>query len=246
MAETIEQREKELQKTTRQQIIQSEKLASVGRLSAGIAHEINNPLTAIVANTQLLQQNPIEDEDILEGLQLIELAGNRAAKVVGNLLNLARKDQYSFISADINNLISESLDLLDHEIKANSIKLRFIPGEDLPPLQLSREQIVGVWTNLVINGIDAQKEEDSGLIEIKTFADDEFVSATFRDHGYGLSPERIQRIFEPFFTTKDTGQGTGLGLTICQKVIKQHGGQISVDSKVGEGTMFTVRLPYSN
>ncbi len=226
-------------------LLQSEKLAVVGQLAAGVAHEINNPLTAIVANTQLLQQEFGEDGEAREALELIEFAGSRAAKVVGNLLNLARKDQYEFRSADVNSLIKESLYLLQHEIKAHGVKMIFQSGEDLPLLQMSKEQIKGVWTNLIINAIDAQKGQQTKEIRINTSADDEFVYVTIADRGPGIEPEKMKRIFEPFYTTKVAGEGTGLGLTICQRVIKQHGGHIAVDSEVGKGTQFTVQLPHS-
>lgn len=230
-------------KRLEEQLIQSEKLAVVGQLAAGVAHEINNPLTAIVANTQLLQQD-IQDQDIQEALELIEFAGARAAKVVENLLNLARKDQYEFERADINELIEESLALLKHEINAHGIKLNYQPGEDLPLLNISKEQIKGVWTNLILNGIDAQKDQRTGEIRIQTNADDSFVYVSIEDQGQGIPQDEIKRIFEPFYTTKVSGEGTGLGLTICQRVVKQHGGHIMVESELEEGTKFTVQLPY--
>ena len=227
------------------QLIQSEKLAVVGQLAAGVAHEINNPLTAIVANTQLLQQEA-DDSNIREALELIEFAGARAAKVVENLLNLARKDQFEFTRADVNELIEESLTLLQHEINAHGIKLDFRPADELPLLKISKEQIKGVWTNLILNGIDAQKNQRRGEIIITTGADEDYVYVTIEDKGQGIEPEHLNRIFEPFYTTKVSGEGTGLGLTICQRVVKQHGGHILVDSEVGEGTKFTVHLPYNS
>ena len=142
-------------------------------------------------------------------------------------------------------MIQEFKGFLDHELKAKGIKMKFDPGENLPPLHMSREQIIGVWTNLVINCIDAQKGLESPRIEIRTFADEENVYATFKDHGHGIPEDEITKVFEPFYTTKVQGEGTGLGLTICQKVVKQHGGNITIDSEVGKGTIFTIQLPHA-
>ncbi len=233
-------------KRLEEHMIQSEKLAVVGQLAAGVAHEINNPLTAIVANTQLLRREYSDDQEMLEALELIEHAGDRAAKVVGNLLNLARKDQYDYQNGDLNALISESLNLLQHEIKAHGIKLIFHPDDELPYLQLNKESIKGVWTNIILNGIDAQKEQEGGEIQIKTSADGEYVYVSIRDRGPGIEPEKLKRIFEPFYTTKVAGEGTGLGLTICQRVVKQHGGQIKVESEIDKGTEFIIQLPHSS
>ncbi len=225
------------------QVMQSEKLAVVGQLAAGIAHEINNPLTAIVANAQLLKVHMNGNDENLEALDLIELAGNRASQVVRNLLNLARKDQYEFVRTDVNESINSALCLVQHELNSNSVTLATCLEENLPLVKLSQEHIQGVWTNLVLNGIDAQKEQGSGEIAIETTLEKKNVIITIADKGSGIAPENSKRIFEPFYTTKEAGSGTGLGLTICQKIVKHHGGQIQVYSKLGEGTKFTISLP---
>lgn len=226
-----------------EQLIQSEKLAVAGQLAAGIAHEINNPLTAIVANSQLLRRS-VEDEEVLEALELIEIAGARATDVVENLLNLARKDQTEFELADINELIEDSLDLVQHELTAYNIDLVYKPGEELPLLNVSKESLKGVWTNLILNAIDEQKGAGAGYIEITTAFDEKYIYVTVEDRGSGIPEEHLSRIFEPFFTTKGMGEGTGLGLAISQRVVKEHGGNIRVESELGEGAVFTVQLPY--
>lgn len=225
------------------QVMQSEKLAAVGQLAAGIAHEINNPLTAIVANVQLLKNQDDSTEDMMEALDLIELAGNRATQVVRNLLNLARKDHYDFVLSDLNESIDSALSLVRHELDSNGITLNTNYAEKLPFIKLSQEHIQGVWTNLILNAIDAQKYQGAGEISISTNQQKNNVIINISDKGNGISLENTKRIFEPFYTTKDTGSGTGLGLTISQKVIKHHGGQIQVSSKLGEGTKFSIVLP---
>ena len=230
-------------KLLEEQLIQSEKLAVAGQLAAGIAHEINNPLTAIVANAQLLRRD-VTDGEILEALDLIEIAGARASDVVENLLNLARKDQTEFVLADINELIKDSLDLVKHELTAYNIDLVYKPAEDLPQLKVNPEAIKGVWTNLILNAIDEQKVKGSGYLEIKTGFDDQYLFVTVEDQGSGIPAEHLNRIFEPFFTTKGMGEGTGLGLAVSQRVVKEHGGNIHVESELGAGAKFTVQLPY--
>ncbi|HJW91690.1 MAG TPA: ATP-binding protein [Anaerolineales bacterium] len=226
-------------------LIQSEKLAVVGQLAAGIAHEINNPLTAIIANTQLLRREPGLEKDVQESLELIEVAGARAAQVVRNLLDLARKDQYNFEPANVNQSIDKALALLQHEFLSRSIQLVFDKGEALPEIMISPEHMQGVWVNLLLNAIDVTSNSEPGKIQIVTSQRGNEVLVTIADNGAGIPPEKVTRIFEPFYTTKGPGHGTGLGLTICQRVIKQHGGHIFLASQLGAGTKFTVALPIS-
>jgi two-component system NtrC family sensor kinase len=226
-------------------LIQSEKLAVVGQLAAGLAHEINNPLTAVIANAQLLQREPGFSQDVKEALEIIEAAGVRAAQVVRNLLDLARKDQYRFEPADVNQSIEKAVALLQHEFISRSILLSFEKGEDLPEIMISPEHMQGVWVNLLLNAIYVTSDGGSGRIQITTCKRVNEVLVTIADNGEGIPPERANRIFEPFYTTKGPGQGTGLGLTICQRIIKQHGGHIYLDSQPGVGTKFTVALPIS-
>ncbi len=225
-------------------LAQSEKLAAVGQLAAGVAHEINNPLTAIIANAQMLQREPDLSEDVRESVKLIELAGIRASQVVKNLLGFARKELFEFSSLDLNENIRTALSLVQHEFVARSVKLTLDLGEDMPGLYASKDHLHGVWINLVLNAIDAL-EPGVGEICITTrFVQNEF-QINFKDNGTGIPEEFLPRIFEPFYTTKPQGHGTGLGLSVCHRIIKQHGGYITVDSEVGVGTLFTIVLPAS-
>jgi two-component system NtrC family sensor kinase len=223
-------------------LAQSEKLAAVGQLAAGLAHEINNPLTAIIANAQLLQRELPQDEDTQELVDLISRAGARAAQVVHSLLDLARKEEYIFAPVDVNETLNRSLKLLQHEFTLRSINLSYQPGENLPPVLGSQDQLQGVWINLLTNAVDAL-EDHGGEVRISSRQTGKEIRVTFADTGRGIPPEKLSSIFEPFYTTKAPGRGTGLGLSVCHRVIKQHGGDILAASQIGVGTQFTVVLP---
>ena len=225
-------------------LVQSEKLAAVGQLAAGVAHEINNPLTAIIANAQLLQRMIPDDEEMLEMLDLIATAGDRASQVVRNLLDFSRKEHYDFASTNINDTISKTIALVQHELLSRSIELTFDPQENLPPVLASYDHLQGVWLNLLLNAVDAI-DNDVGRISVVTKNYGNEIRVSIADTGKGIPQEQLSRIFEPFYTTKDPGHGTGLGLSVCHRTIKQHGGHILVDSQIGSGTEFTVILPVS-
>jgi two-component system, NtrC family, sensor kinase len=223
-------------------LAQSEKLAAVGQLAAGVAHEINNPLTAVIANAQLMQRSIPPDNDLQESVELILIAGSRAAQVVRNLLDFARKEQYRFDRTDVNETIRRTIELVQHEVMSRSIALKFEPDPDLPRILASSDHLQGVWLNLILNTFDAF-DGKPGEIKVVTRRQAQEVQVVIEDNGKGIPPENLSRIFEPFFTTKLPGQGTGLGLSVCHQVIKQHNGRILVDSEVGRGTKFTVILP---
>lgn len=223
-------------------LAQSVKLAAMGQWAASLAHEINNPLTAIIANAQLLKREiPLED-DKHELVDLIARAGERANQVVRSLLDLARKEEYLFGPTDVNQTIQRSLEYLQHELVVRSINLVFEPAEALPLINASPDHLQGVWLNLVTNAMDSI-EDISGEVRVKTGQIENEIYVTVADNGKGIPADKLGRIFEPFYTTKAPGHGTGLGLPVCQRIIKQHGGRILVDSQPGDGAMFTVILP---
>ena len=223
-------------------LAQSEKLAAVGQLAAGVAHEINNPLTAVIANAQLMQRSMPPDSDLQESVDLILIAGSRAAQVVRNLLDFARKEQYRFDRTDINETIRKTLELVQHEVVSRSIVLKFEPDPELPRVSASGDHLQGVWLNLILNAFDALNGLP-GEIRVSTHRQNREVQVVIEDTGKGISAENLTRIFEPFFTTKLPGHGTGLGLSVCHQIIKQHNGQILVESEAGRGTRFTIILP---
>ncbi len=223
-------------------LAQSEKLAAVGQLAAGVAHEINNPLTAIIANAQMLKRKLSGDQELYEMVDLIARAGDRATQVVKNLLNFARKETYEFAPTDLNETIRKSIALVQHELIARSINLTFEPDETIPLIPASQDHLQGVWLNMLLNAIDAM-DNYHGEIHVSTKLHGNEIRVRIADNGKGIPPERIPRIFEPFYTTKEPGKGTGLGLSVCHRIVKQHGGHILVDSQVGTGTEFTIVLP---
>jgi two-component system NtrC family sensor kinase len=220
---------------------QSEKLAAVGQLAAGVAHEINNPLTAILANAQMLQRRLPVDDELQESVDLIARAGERASQVVRNLLDFARKEEYRLVLTDVNETIQRAIELVQHELGKRAIRLIFEPDPNLPRLMASRDHLSGVWLNLLLNAVDAIDRD--GTIRVGTRLSAEKLVVIITDNGSGIPPERINRIFEPFYTTKAPGRGTGLGLSVCHRVVRQHGGSIQVNSQEGVGTEFTVELP---
>ncbi len=227
-------------------LIQSEKLAAVGQLAAGVAHEINNPLSAVIANAQLLRRDlPVDSVDARESVELIEIAGLRASQVVRNLMGFARKEQYDFVAIDLNETVLNALSLVKHELTSRSMEINTNLQEDLPMIHASKDHLQSVWINIILNALDSM-ESGKGVIQISTtYLDDEF-KVRFSDNGAGIPPDKVTKIFEPFFTTKDPGRGTGLGLSICHRIVKQHGGFIQVDSLTGTGTSFTISLPRNN
>lgn len=224
-------------------IIQSEKLAAVGQLAAGVAHEINNPLSAILANVQLLRRDlRDEDEDVQESLRLIEIASTRAVQVVQNLLSFARKDRGGFTWVSLNDVLQKALTLLQHEILAHGVQVETDFAEDLPEILGNVENLESVWVNLMLNAIDAMPRGEGRLV-IRSRHEGDEIRVTIRDNGAGIRQEHLPHIFEPFFTTKDPGKGTGLGLSLCYQIVRQHGGTIQVSSQPGEGSEFVVVLP---
>lgn len=225
-------------------LAQSEKLAAIGQLAAGVAHEINNPLTAIVANAQILHRELPADSDLQESVDLISRAGARATQVVRNLLDFARKEDYHLRLTDINETLQRSLELIQHETLARSVKITFDPDPGLPAILVSQDHLQSVWLNLLLNAIDAI-DKIPGKIRVTTQKVGDEIHVSVADNGKGIAPERLTRIFEPFYTTKEPGRGTGLGLSVCHRIVKQHGGHIRVESQVGIGSEFTVILPCS-
>jgi two-component system, NtrC family, sensor kinase len=228
-------------------LMQAGKLAAIGQLAAGVAHEINNPLTAINANAQMLKMFiPPEDENY-ESVDLIARAGDRAARVVRGLLDFARQEQYAFTLADsLNQSIQDALSLVKYQLQTANIETVLNLADDLPPIEASWEHLKSVWLNLLVNARDAVQLRDEGRqLEIVTrlAPDGEHVQILFRDNGQGMNKAEAAQIFEPFYTTKDPGKGTGLGLATSHRIIEQHQGEITVVSEPDEGTTFVIHLP---
>jgi two-component system, NtrC family, sensor kinase len=226
-------------------LMQAEKLAAIGQLAAGVAHELNNPLTAVNANAQMLKMVMPPSDENFESVDLIARAGERATKVVRGLLDFARKEHYSFVAGDVNESILGALDLIGYQLQSAGIEVIRQIDKDLPHIVASWEHLKSVWLNLLLNARDAlQEKPGERQIEIVTRRGmvPNQIQVLIHDNGKGISPAETAHIFEPFYTTKEPGKGTGLGLATCHRIIAQHGGEISVASLPGEGTTFVVLL----
>ncbi|MCA9949476.1 MAG: response regulator, partial [Anaerolineales bacterium] len=204
-------------------LMQAGKLAAIGQLAAGVAHEINNPLTAVNANAQMIKMVMPPDDENYDAVDLILQAGERAAKVVRGLLDFARQEQYSFIEGDINASINQALDLVRYQLRTANINTIREEGVAVPQITASWEHLKSVWLNLLLNARDALLEnEEARQIEIITGFDENknIVQVLIHDNGKGISQAELAHIFEPFYTTKDPGKGTGLGLATCHRIIE--------------------------
>ncbi len=230
-------------------LIQAAKLTAIGQLAAGVAHEINNPLTVIQANAEMLQMAVAAEDEIYESIDLIAQAGERATRVVRGLLDFARERRYEFVTANINQSIEQALSLVAYQFKNNEIMISTRLAENLPQVSASWEHLQTVWLNLLINARDAVRERTSDRrIEIASRynAVHQEILVFVRDNGRGITPGQLTHIFEPFYTTKAPGTGTGLGLATSHQIIERHNGQIEVVSTPGEGSTFVIHVPVSN
>ncbi len=227
-------------------LLQAGKLAAIGQLAAGVAHEINNPLTAINANAEMLKMFISPDDENYESVDLIARAGERATKVVRGLLDFARQEQYKFTPNIINTSIQQALNLVSYQLNTANIQVIETYADDLPAITASWDHLKSVWLNLLVNARDAvENRSENRRIEITTslVEDNNCIQVLIRDNGKGISTAEAEHIFEPFYTTKDPGKGTGLGLATSHRIIEQHDGDINVVSIPNEGTTFIIRLP---
>jgi two-component system NtrC family sensor kinase len=227
-------------------LARSEKLASIGRLAAGIAHEINNPMTVISANAQILREEIVSTHPYYGSVELIDRASERASRIVRNLLDFSRADDFEFVRTDLNLSLREAVSLVAPQIQRSGTEVLLELDDQLPLVWASPDHLHVVWLNLLLNARDAIQEVDRpGQIRLISRLRGDHAVVQIADNGVGISPDQINRIYDPFFTTKPPGKGTGLGLFTCYRTVHRHGGEISVDSQVGVGTSFLVVLPIS-
>jgi PAS domain S-box-containing protein len=224
-----------------EQLQHSEKMASIGLLAAGVAHEVNTPLTGISSYTQMLRAQIEPGDPRAAALEKIEKQTFRAAKIINNLLNFARSGGAEFETLDVNKLILDVLSLVEHQLEGARIKVRRELAGDLPPVRGNENRLQQVFFNLVLNARDAMPK--GGWLTLATRADDDAVVVEVKDTGHGIKREDVKRIYDPFFTTKGIGRGTGLGLSVSYGILQEHGGAIFVESTPGQGTTFQVTLP---
>jgi len=241
MADAIEQREDELQRITQQQISQSEKLASIGRLSAGIAHEINNPLTGILTFAHLLKQKKNTSGEDLKDVEVIIRETTRIQDIVKGLLDFARQTPFKNEFIDINDTLSQILKLIKSQKEFGKIVIEEQYEENILPYNGDKNQLQQVFLNIILNAAEAISK--SGTITITTAMADSNLLIAIEDTGCGIKKENLDKIFDPFYTTKPVGKGTGLGLSISYGIVEQHAGHIVCESDVGTGTTFSIFLP---
>ncbi len=234
-----------------QQVIETGKLASVGELAAGIAHEINNPVAIMVEEAGWLQDlmgEGVDNQDNLaefkRALQQIQTQGRRCKDITHKLLSFARKTDSRIQTLQLNELISEVVDLLSQKSRYANVDVQAQLQPDLPPIEASATEMQQVLMNMLNNAIDAM-EKKGGTILITSHADGDQIRMSIADTGPGIPASNLGRIFDPFFTTKPVGKGTGLGLSICYGIIHKMGGRIDVESQMGKGTTFNIILPLS-
>jgi signal transduction histidine kinase len=242
-------------KETQAQLVQSGKLAAIGQLAAGVAHELNQPLMVARTNAQFvlreLDKEAMTPENMRERIQFIEKCTKRMMNIINHLRTFSRQSQEAFSPVDINSVVTNGILMMGEQLRVHNVELRLELAEHLPKVMGNANQLEQVFLNIITNARDAvlearTDESTKGLIEVSTGAfgkNREWVEVLVRDTGKGLDRKDLDRIFEPFFTTKEVGKGTGLGLSISHGIVKEHGGTISVTGTGSEGTVFSVHLP---
>jgi two-component system NtrC family sensor kinase len=226
-------------------LVQAHKLKAVGTLTAGVAHELNNPINNIMLTASMLFEDHEEltDEERLDMASDLVVDSERAQKIVRNLLDFARESSMELETIRAEQIVEETLQLASNQIKLAKVKVTGEIEHNLPPVYGDRQQLTQVFLNMVLNALDAMPNGGTLSISISDTKSRDFVAVEFSDTGSGIPEQTLKSIFDPFFTTKPDSRGTGLGLSVSLGIVKQHGGDIQVRSRVNEGTTFTVLLP---
>ena len=239
-----------------EQLRHADRLVTVGKLASGIAHELGTPLNVVSGRAKMISQSAASDEPMRNNARIVMEQSERMAQIIRQLLDFARAGKPNKASVDLRHLVASTLSLLRPIADKRRVRLLFEASEPVPEVTADAAQLQQVVTNLVVNALQATTE--SGVVEIGLHSSVEslrdsmagtvsppqpFVCITVKDRGLGMSEETLDRIFEPFFTTKDVGEGTGLGLAVAYGIVQEHGGFISVESKLAEGSRFEVYLP---
>lgn len=238
---TIRKQYRELEETHKQ-LLQAAKLAALGEMAGGVAHEINNPLGVILGRADYLGSRAKlrKDDELVEDLQVIQDNATRAGRIISDLLDFARPHPLNLQQYDLNSLLTQTAELMESRLSSKKLAMRQ-ETTSLPPVEMDWDRMLQVFVNLINNSIDACQE--GGTIRLQTHLDSSGsrVKVTLEDDGVGILKEELKKVFDPFFTTKP--KGTGLGLSVSYSIVRDHGGEISVESSLGKGTRFTVSLP---
>ncbi len=232
------------ERENQEQTLESERLQAVTLLAAGVAHEIGNPLNSLNIHLQLLERElkQMTDKDCSSLAELVDISKQEVArldKIIHQFLRAVRPTLPQFETSSINELLSEAVGFMKHEIENRGVWIETKCADDIPAVKVDRAQIKQAFYNLIKNAVDAMP--DGGMLRISAYLKDQFVVIAFKDTGSGIKPEELGRIFEPYHTTKS--KGSGLGLMIVQRIVREHGGEMEVDSRPDEGTTFMVYLP---
>ncbi len=244
---TLQKRIAKEREETEQKAYLSSRLAAVGQMAAGVAHEINNPLTGVLGFTDLLIARKDLPDDIRKDLEIVNEGAQRVSKIVRGMLTFSRNDNSERSPVDINEVIRTTLSLRSYKMITDSIQIRLSLDNTLPLTIASGGQLQQVFLNLIINAEQAIKQAGvKGKLTISTEHDSGIIRVSFKDNGSGISRQDIGKVFEPFFTTKEPGEGTGLGLSLCYGIVREHGGQMYVKSTKGKGATFVIELPVAD
>ena len=245
----VEERTRQL-KNAQQKLMHTDRLASLGQLAASVAHEINNPISGVL-NLSMLMQRILKDDgipphriaDFRRYLGSVAAETARVGRIVSDLLAFSRRSKPQTTDADLNNLIRSTVSLLSHKLQLSNVTVELDLDEHLPKVHCDASQMQQVVINLVMNGAEAIKGGGQVTVRTRPSTDGKSVSMTVRDSGSGMPPEVVRKIFDPFFTTKEEGKGVGLGLAVVYGIVEAHGGDIEVETAVGQGSTFHVTLP---
>lgn len=243
MASSLRERDERLKEYTARQIMKSERLATLGQLAAGVAHEINNPLGAILMYSHLSLEEMEADDPRRKNLEKVTAEATRCKNIVRGLLDFARQSEPNVVEADANEILRRTLSLLQNQAQFQNITITTTLCDSLPKTMMDSSQIQQVFTNIILNAAEAIEGQGEVKIATRTVEDGRSIEIEFTDTGCGIPRENLEKIFDPFFTTKEVGRGTGLGLAVSYGIIARHKGTIEVKSSPGKGTTFIVRLP---
>ena len=243
MASSLKERDERLKEYTQQQIMKSERLATLGQLAAGVAHEINNPLGAVLMYTHLSLEEMEAEDTRRQNLEKVVSEAARCRDIVKGLLDFARQTEPKVEESDVNEILNRTLSLVENQALFQNVKVKKLLSSSLPKVMMDSNQIQQVFTNIILNAAEAIEGEGELIVVTRRAPDNEHIEIEITDTGCGIPPENYEKIFDPFFTTKEVGKGTGLGLAISYGIIARHKGTINIRSKPGKGSTFIVRLP---
>ena len=243
MASSLKERDEQLKEYTSRQIMKSERLATLGQLAAGVAHEINNPLGAILMYTHLTLEDMKEEDVLRKNLEKAVTEASRCKNIVKGLLDFARQTEPKVEQWDVNEIIERTLGVVENQALFQNVKIAKVLCSSLPKVLMDVSQMQQVFTNIVLNAAEAMEGKGKLTVATRMAHDNEHIEVEFTDTGCGIGPEIREKMFDPFFTTKEVGRGTGLGLAVSHGIIARHRGSIEVKSEPGKGTSFIIRLP---